>query len=449
MMDYDVIFIGSGHATWHAAVGLIQAGKHVAIIERDLVGGTCTNYGCDAKIALDGPFQLAEQLSRYQNSGVDANIQIHWNELMSYKHQVIDPLAPTMSQMFAKIGIDMITGDGSLTDAHTVKVGDQSYTADIIVIGTGQRPVNLKIEGSEYIHDSREFLSLDDMPERLTFIGAGIISIEFAAMAASMGRDVQVIEFSDHALTAFDQKYVAKLMAKMTDQGVHFHFGEAVTKAEESAEGFSVTTKNGLTINTDYILGATGRIANVENLGLEALGIQASRRGIEVNDHLQTSVDNIYASGDIINKLQPKLTPTATFESNYIASQILGNTAPISYPAIPSVVFAMPRIAEVGVTISAAEDSAEDYHTQVVPFGQQLAFEYKHAMDAEMTLVFDRQNYLVGASVYADDAEELINILTLIINGHFTASQLQQQIFAFPSSTSGIIDLVTGMLPRE
>nr|WP_155430722.1 NAD(P)/FAD-dependent oxidoreductase [Secundilactobacillus folii] len=446
-MDFDVLFIGSGHATWHAAVALLQAGKHVAIVERDLVGGTCTNYGCDAKIALDAPLQLTEQLTRFNGSGVKGNVTIDWPSLMAYKHQVIDPLAPSMSQMFTKMGIEMITGDGVLTDAHTVKVGERSYTADKIVIGTGQRPASLNIDGAEYIHDSREFLSLADMPQRLTFIGAGVIAIEFAAMAATMGREVHVVEFTERALSAFDKTYVDRLQAKLAQQGVQFHFGEAVNAVTKTAEGLTVTTKAGLTIQTDYVLGATGRVANVENLGLEELGIAASRRGIPVNDHLQTSVPNIYASGDIIDKKQPKLTPTATFESNYIAGQILGNTEPISYPAIPSVVFAMPRIAEVGVTLATAQ-ADDEYHTQVVPFGKQLAFEYKHALDAEMTLVFDHAGDLVGASVYADDAEELINVLTMVINGHFTGSQLRQQIFAFPSSTSGILDLLAGMLSQ-
>lgn len=447
-MDYDVIMIGSGHATWHAAVALLQAGKRVAIVERDLVGGTCTNYGCDAKIALDGAFQLTEQLHRFDGSGVSGTATIDWPALMTYKHQVIDPLAPTMTQLFTQMGITMITGDATLVDAHTVKVGADTYTADNFVLGTGQRPAELDIPGKEYIHDSRAFLDLPDMPQRITFIGAGIIAMEFAAMAATMGRDVHIVEFSDHALNGFNPDYVAKLQAKLSQQGVQFHFNEAVTSVAHSQQGLTVTTKSGLTIETDYVLGATGRVANVENLGLEQLGIEASRRGITVNDHLQTAVPNIYASGDVINKVQPKLTPTATFESNYIAGAILGNPAPIAYPAIPSVVFTMPRIAQVGVTPSAAAKDSDHYRTQVIPFGQQLAFEYKHALDAEMTLVFDHDGYLSGASVYADDAEELINLLTLIINGHYTSTQLQQQIFAFPSANSGIIDLLSTQLPR-
>lgn len=448
-MDYDVMMIGSGHATWHAAVALAQQGKQVAIVEKDLVGGTCTNYGCDAKIALDGPFQLVEQLGRFTGAGVTKMPALNWPDLMTYKHQVIDPLAPTMTKLFGQLGISMLTGAAQLADAHTVSVAGHTYTSDYIVLGTGQRPATLNIPGAEYIHDSREFLDLPDMPERLVFVGAGIIALEFAAMAATMGKTVDVVEFSDKALAPFDQTYVTKLQAKLQAQGVQFHFNEAVNGVTKDANGFTVTTANGLQIEADYILGATGRIANVENLGLEALGIQASKRGITVNDHLQTAVPNIYASGDVIDKPQAKLTPVATFESNYIARAILGDDSPIAYPAIPSVVFTMPRLAAVGVNVAEAKAQPDVYRTQVLPFGQQLAFQYKRALDAEATLVFDQAGYLVGASLYGDESEELVNLLTLIINGRYTATMLQQQIFAFPSASVGLLDLLGGLLPRN
>ncbi len=448
-MDYDVMMIGSGHATWHGAVALAQQGKHVAIIEKDLVGGTCTNYGCDAKIALDGPFQLIEQLERFTGAGVDKAPDIHWSDLMTYKHQVIDPLAPTMTTLLNQLGVTMLTGTAKLVDAHTVTVDGHTYTSDYIVLGTGQRPATLDIPGAEYIHDSREFLDLPDMPERLVFIGAGIIAMEFAAMAATMGKTVHIVEFSDKALAPFNQTYVARLRTKLQAQGVQFHFNEAVNKVVKSEKGFTVTTAQDLVLDCDYILGATGRVANIEDLGLESLGIQASKRGIVVNDHLQTTVPNIYASGDVIDKPQAKLTPTATFESNYIAQAILGNAAPISYPVIPSVVFTMPRLAEVGVTVTEAQAHPDTYHTQVLPFGKQLAFQYKRALDAEATLVFDQAGYLVGASLYADDSDDLINLLTLIINGHYTATMLHQQIFAFPSATVGLLDLLSNLLPRN
>ena len=120
-MDYDVIFIGSGHANWHAAVTLKQAGKSVAIVEEDTLAGTCTNYGCDAKILLDGPFELVDQLHQYDKLGGEVNTKINWSQMMAYKHQVIDPLSVQMGMLFKQMGIDILMGHGSLLDGHTVR----------------------------------------------------------------------------------------------------------------------------------------------------------------------------------------------------------------------------------------------------------------------------------------------------------------------------------------
>lgn len=447
-MDFDTIFIGSGHASWHAAMTLVQAGKKVAIVEQDTIGGTCTNYGCDAKILLDGPFQLINQLNNFKGAGVNEVPEVNWQQLMNYKHQVIDTLAPTMANIFEKSNITILNGKGKLIDQNTVQVKDTNYSAEYIVIGTGQSPVKLNIPGNEFIHDSREFLDIEKMPERLTFIGSGIISMEFISMAAMLGKEVHVIEFSKQALNMFHQAYVEKVVEKLISMGVQFHFEQAVTSVEQIDQGLMVTTNSGLQIQTDYVLGATGRVANVDNMGLENLGIQVDKGGIIVDDHLRTNISNVFASGDVISKSIPKLTPTAIFESNYIADQILAtNTNAIEYPAIPSVVYTLPRIAQIGVTVEEAMDDSQKYVVKEIPFGKALAFEYKREISAEGKFVFDTNGYLVGATIYSDESEELINVITMIINQKLRANDLKQQIFAFPGAISGVIDLLSATLP--
>ncbi|WEE34597.1 dihydrolipoyl dehydrogenase family protein [Lactiplantibacillus paraplantarum] len=449
MADYDTIFIGSGHATWHAAVTLAQAQQNVAIIEEDTIAGTCTNFGCDAKILLDGPFELTEQLKQYQGIGVNTSPTIDWAQLMAYKQQIIQPLAMQMTAIFKQLGITIITGHGELTDTHTVQVDTTKYTADNIVIGTGQRPAKLAIPGADLMHDSRDFLDLPTMPKRLTLIGAGIISLEFANMAVLLGSEVHIIEFADRALPAFYSKHVEKIMAHLQAAGVHFHFGEALSRVTQTATGLLATTKSGLSIVSDDIIAATGRIPNIEHLGLTTVGIETDRHGIIVDDHLRTTVSNIYASGDVISKRLPKLTPTATFESNYIAAQLLGNTAAIDYPVIPSVVFTLPRIAQVGISVETAKSDTEHFHVQELPYGKLLAFQYQNEVDADLQLVFDRANYLVGAAIYGNGAPDLINLLTLLITDHVSANELSHKIFAFPSASVGIIDMLTPLLHHD
>jgi len=187
MFDYDVAYLGSGHSCWHGAVTLAAAGKKVVLMDHDLPGGTCTNYGCDAKILLDGPFEFVEGLQRYQDVCVNDVGTIDWKKLMSYKKKHLAPFAEFIPGMLKQTGIDFIRERGKLLDAHTIQAGDRTITAETIVLGVGQRNARLNIPGQEYLHGSREFLDIEGMPEHLVCIGAGIISMEFASMALTLG----------------------------------------------------------------------------------------------------------------------------------------------------------------------------------------------------------------------------------------------------------------------
>ena len=190
MKQYDVVFLGSGHAAWHAALTLKQSGKQVAIVEKDTIAGTCTNYGCNAKILLEGPYEVLEEAKQYPNIIDSHNLEVNWKNLMRYKEQVINPMSETLTSMFEQQGIDVIMGKGKLVDAHTIEVNNTTLQSDYIVIATGQHSHQLDIEGKEYTHDSRDFLSMEDTPKSITFIGGGIISIEFASIMIKTGADV-------------------------------------------------------------------------------------------------------------------------------------------------------------------------------------------------------------------------------------------------------------------
>ncbi|WP_053025700.1 dihydrolipoyl dehydrogenase family protein [Staphylococcus haemolyticus] len=442
MKQYDVVFIGSGHAAWHAALTLKHAGKDVAIIEKDTIAGTCTNYGCNAKILLEGPYEVLEESAQYNGIIQSQDLHVNWENLMDYKKQVINPMNGMLKGMFEQQGIDVYMGAGVIKDAHTVTVNDEALQTENIVIATGQHSNKLDIEGKELTHDSRDFLSMDELPKRMTFIGVGIISVEFASIMIKSGVEVTMIHHSDKPLKGFNQTHVTQLIKKLEDEGVHFYFDEETQKVEKIGEAYKVSTASGLTIDTDYVLDATGRNPNVEGIGLDQVGIEYSKKGISVDGHLRTNVSNIYASGDVLDKDIPKLTPTATFELNYIAAHILGMTQDeIQYPAIPSVLYSLPRLSQIGVSVQEAEQS-ERYTVKHIPFGKQMVFEYKNETDAEMYAVLDEEKRLVGADIYGVDAADLINLLVFIINQRMTAQDLNQLIFAFPGASSGVIDML-------
>lgn len=442
MTKYDVVFIGSGHAAWHAAMTLKHAGKAVAIVERDRIAGTCTNYGCNAKILLEGPYEVLEEANQYGDIIQSEALKVDWTNLMNYKSQVINPMADTLKSMFEQQGIDVYMGEGVIKDEHTVEVNGDALETENIVVATGQHSNKLDIEGKELTYDSRDFLSMDELPKRMTFIGAGIISIEFASIMIKSGVEVTVIHHTDQPLDGFNKDHVAKLVKKLEDEGVKFYLNENTQKVEKAGDTYKVSTESGLTIETDYVLDATGRNPNVEGIGLENVGIEYSKKGITVDGHLRTNVKNIYASGDVLDKAIPKLTPTATFESNYIAAHILGMAQDeIQYPAIPSVLYSLPRLSQIGVTVEEAEQD-DSYTVKHIPFGKQMVFEYKNETEAEMYAVLDDQKRIVGAELYATDAADLANLLVFMVNQRMTAQDLDQLIFAFPGASSGVIDLL-------
>lgn len=443
---YDIIFIGSGHAAWHGAQTLARSGKKVALVEANKVAGTCTNFGCNAKILLDGPAEMMHHLHHYHGIGINDTPDIIWPELMAYKHQVIDPLSDGLAKMLSVDGIDIIAGHAQFIDAQTITVGDVQYQADQFVIATGQRPAKLPITGAELTHDSTDFLDLPEMPKSMIFIGAGYIAMEFASIAHAAGSQVTLIEYGDRALNGFDADYAQKVVADMSAKGIQFNFGQAVASVTALDNGqYAVATAQGQRFEAEYVMDTTGRVANIDGLGLDTIGVAYDRQGVLVNDHLQTNVPNIYASGDVISKPIARLTPTATFESHYIARVLLGDSVPITYPVVPTVAFTLPRVAQVGVTPDEAAQR-DDLQVIEIPYGQVMRFQTLNDTHAAIKIVLNQKQQLVGAALIGDFAPEVINALVPVINKRYTSDDLKGQIFAFPTHTGIVLPMIANYL---
>lgn len=443
---YDIIFIGSGHAAWQGAQTLARAGKKVALVEANKVAGTCTNFGCNAKILLDGPAEMMHHLHHYHGIGINDTPDIIWPELMAYKHQVIDPLSDGLAKMLSVDGIDIIAGHAQFIDPQTITVGDVQYQADQFVIATGQRPAKLPITGAELTHDSTDFLDLPEMPKSMIFIGVGYIAMEFASIAHAAGSQVTLIEYGDRALNGFDADYAQKVVADMSAKGIQFNFGQAVASVTVLDNGqYAVETAQGQHFEAEYVMDTTGRVANIDGLGLDTIGVAYDRQGVLVNDHLQTNVPNIYASGDVISKPIARLTPTATFESHYIARVLLGDPTPITYPVVPMVAFTLPRVAQVGVTPDEAAQR-DDLQVIEIPYGQVMRFQTLNDTHAAIKIVLNQQQQLVGAALIGDFAPEVINALVPVINKRYTSADIKDQIFAFPTHTGIVLPMIANYL---
>ncbi|MBW1605112.1 NAD(P)/FAD-dependent oxidoreductase [Lactobacillus sp. Sy-1] len=437
--DYDVLYLGAGHGTFDGAIPLAGTGKKVAVVEAEAIGGTCPNWGCNAKIALDAPVALTREQERIKDQLNGEQLTINWTANMARKHSIIDVLPGAIEGLMTSAGIDVIKGYGKLTDPHTVEVDGEKKTADKIVIATGLTPHKLNIPGTELAHNSKDFLALSHLPKRITIVGGGYIAMEFATIANAAGADVTVMLHSDVALRPFYQPFVKKVLVDLQRRGVHFVKNSNVRGFKKDGDALAVEYGENDTLATDWILDATGRIPNVHGLGLEEVGVKFDERhGIDVNDHLQTSVENIYASGDVINSKQPKLTPTAIFESTYLTGLLSGQSdAPIDFPAVGTNAFTSPRISEAGVSVADAEND-DNYKVVKTDLKDDWYYQVDNDAIAERALVFDKEGHLVGASEVSSHAVESINTLLPAIEFKLSKEQIGRIIQIFPSVASDV-----------
>lgn len=432
--DYEVLYLGSGHGTFDGAIPLASKGVKVGIVEEGLIGGTCPNRGCNAKITLDAPVAVQRQVAAL-NPVLTGKTTIDWAANMAHKSAVIDGLPAMIGGLLTGVGIDVISGRGRLADAHTVMVAGQPHTAEKIVLSTGLHAHRLAVPGQEYLNDSTDFLALTQLPQRLLIIGGGYIALEFATIASAAGSDVTLLLHGDQALRSFHQPFVEQVLAELTAQGVTIQRNQETAAVAPTGDGaYTLTTATGATYTADWILDATGRDPNTADLGLEDVGVAYTENGIVVNDHLQTSVPNIYASGDVIDKSQPRLTPTAIFESTYLMHQFAGeSTAPIDYPAIPTVAFTSPRLAQVGVSVATAQAHPETYDVVAHHVPDDWYRQVGQETSGDNLLVFDKAHHLVGATEVSDQAADVINTLLPAIVFGYEPAQLERLVPLFPT----------------
>ncbi|MDT6952907.1 dihydrolipoyl dehydrogenase family protein [Companilactobacillus alimentarius] len=430
--DYEVLYIGAGHATFDGAAPLAESGVSVGVIESGLVGGTCPNRGCNAKIALDEPVKVTREAQRL-NGILKGDISIDWTKNIEHKQEIIDVLPQGLTDRLENAGATIIKGFAQFQDEHTVIVDDQKkVTAEKIVIATGLRPHRLDIPGTDLAHDSEDFLNLKKLPKKLTIIGSGYIGMEFATMANEAGADVTVMLHTDKVLRKFYQPYVQKVVDDLKKRGVTFIENSNVQAFAKKNDAYQITYGDNQTLTTDWILDATGRIPNLDNLGLEEIGVKYDKTGVFVNDHLQTNVENIYAAGDVVSNDLPKVTPAAYFESKYLMELFSGQTQDaIEYPVIPSVVFTSPRIAKAGMSVEEAKDKGYKISTN------DLANYWYYQVDkepiAESKQIHDNEGHLVGVTEVSDQAENAVNALLPAIQFKFDRKQVNQLIGIFPS----------------
>lgn len=437
MEKYDAIVIGSGPSGNSAAYGLKEQGKKVAIIESDLWGGTCPNRGCDPKKMLMSGVEAQKRIETMLGKGFDQTPKIVWEDLMTFKKSYTDFVPQNTKEGLDAAEIDRYQGQASFLDANQIVVNDQELSANQFLIATGQRPAVLSIDGQDLLQSSTDFLDLNHLPKKMAFIGAGYIAFELAVIASAAGSEVHIIHHNDRPLKEFDQELVNDLVEHMKADGIQFHFNVNTKSVELMHPNYRITGEN-FELVVDMVIGATGRIPNVEGLNLEKAGVSYDKRGIKVDEHLRTTQQNIFACGDVIAKKQPKLTPVAGFEAGYVVNAMNGDTEAIDYPLIPTIVFGDQRLARIGLSERELADHPEKYHSETTDLSSWYTYHRINDQGAKIKIVYDEDDKIVAITCLSQLADEVINYLLIILTKKMSHEEVEKYIFAYPSPASDL-----------
>jgi glutathione reductase (NADPH) len=351
--DYDLFVIGAGSGGVRASRIAGGHGAKVAIAEEHRYGGTCVIRGCVPKKMLVYASEFAESLHHAQNKGLKiGDVSFDWATLRDFVNGDVDRLEGLYGQTLGGAGVETFSERATITGANSVKLASgREVTAKYILVATGGTPVVPPFEGSEHAITSNEIFYLDEFPQRLMVMGGGYIAVEFAGVFNALGGEVTLVNRSETILRSYEQDIVKRLPPIMEARGMDLQLGAQIERIEKNGDGsLTVTLSNGVTKEVDQVLVATGRKPNTEGLGLETAGIELGRGGeITVDETSKTSVDSIYAVGDVTDRVQ--LTPVAIREGHAFADSLFGdNPRTVDHSVIPTAVFSQPSIASVGMT---------------------------------------------------------------------------------------------------
>jgi glutathione reductase (NADPH) len=446
MQAFDLIVIGSGTVGSTVASACRSAGWTVAVIDSLPFGGTCALRGCDPKKVLVGVAELVDWAHRMKGKHViNGDLEIDWPGLMQFKRSFTEPVPDHKEASFEQAGISVFHGRAKFIGPNAVELGGQRLEARHFVIGTGATPANLKIHGQEYLVDSTMFMELESLPAEMVFVGGGYIAMEFAHLAARAGSKVTVLHRGARILEGFDEDMASRLADATAALGVTIHTETSVEAIEKIANGrFAITAKqheSSITFECDLAVHGAGRVPDLEDLALEAAEVAREKRGVTVNEYLQ-SVTNpaIYSGGDAAATAGLPLTPVAGYDGKLIADNLLkGNHLKTEYRSIPSVVFTIPPLASVGMSQQAAEQKGLKFritHSEMDSWYSNRRVAAKTA--TFKVLIEEGTERILGAHLLGPGMEETINLFTMAIRFDLNVPQLKQTLFAYPTHASDI-----------
>ena len=447
--SYDLVVIGTGTAASIVANRCRAAGWSVAVIDDRPYGGTCALRGCDPKKMLRRGAEIVDAARRMEGKGIEPDgLHINWQALQAFKRSFTDPIPEKRERDFAEKGIATFHGTARFVDRNAVAAGGDELHGRHTVIASGMKPRPLGIRGEALMTTSDAFLELEHLPRRLLFIGGGYISFEFAHMSARTDAEVTVLTRGERPLTGFDPDLVAMLVERSRAVGINLHTHAKVEAVEQEDDGLRVRAAvNGETRHfaADLIVHGAGRVPAIDGLELEAGGVRAGKRGVEVNEYLQsTSNPSVYAAGDAAATAGPPLTPVASLEGKVVAANLLkGNHTTADYTGVPSVVFTVPALVRIGLLVEEANAQGLDVEVKFTDMRSWFTVRRVGETHAAAKVLIDKgSGRIVGAHLLGPDATELINLFALAMRSGLRVDDLRSFVSAYPSAGSDLSYLV-------
>jgi dihydrolipoamide dehydrogenase len=413
----DLIIIGAGPGGYETAIKAAKNGLKTTIINDGPLGGVCLNEGCIP----------TKTFCHY--AGKES-----FEKVAERKDAVVKQLQSGVAYLLKNPNIKIVEGKASLKDVNTVVVGDAEYQAKNIIIATGSKPTLLPIPGidSKMVLTSTDVLNLKELPENICVIGGGVIGLEMACYLKKFGVDVTVLEYAPQILPSFDEDISKRLKQSLTRQGIRIETSAQVTAVDD--EGFVTFEKKGKKseIICDKVLMAVGRKPNTDGLNIETLCIACDKKGIQVNENMQTSVPNIYAIGDVNGQLM--LAHVATYQGYRAVNHILGKTDKIRFDLVPAAVFTTPEVASVGLTEVQCEDEELDYRAVKVPYSSIGKAVAMGETEGFCKLIVDNENnQILGYHIMGLHSSDLIQEVVTMMNLGASVDDVQDIIHAHPT----------------
>ena len=453
MKSYDVTVIGSGPGGYVAAIRSAQLGLKTAIIEKyNTLGGTCLNVGCiPSKALLDSSHHYEDAVKHFDTHGIEipGEIKVNLEKMIARKQAVVDQTTGGIDFLMKKNNIDVFHGMGSFKDATHIVIDKEDKSSEEIeskntIIATGSKPSNLpfiKLD-KERIITSTEALKLKEIPKHMVVIGGGVIGLELGQVYKRLGAEVTVVEYMDRIIPTMDASLSKELNKVLKKQKFKINVSHKVKAVSRNGNEVVVLADdkkgNEVEIKGDYCLVSVGRSAYTDGLGLDAAGVTANDRGqIEVNDHLQTNIPNIYAIGDVIRGAM--LAHKAEEEGTMAAEIIAGQKPHIDYNLIPGVVYTWPEVASVGKTEAELKDAAVDYKMGSFPMRALGRARASMDIDGLVKVLADaKTDEILGVHIIGARAADMIAEAVVAMEFRASSEDVARMSHAHPTFTEAI-----------